>query len=79
MGQADLRQQYLDMLMEQVRSNRFPSPSMLDRIEKSVGDREAADQYVRSLIETLAQERFPSSGMLDRLAGLIDALDPVTP
>lgn len=76
MSEDTLRRQYVELLMDQVRSNRFPSPTMLDRIESAVGDREAAERYVRRLIETLGGERFPSPGMLDRLAGLIDALEP---
>ncbi|HWE57556.1 MAG TPA: hypothetical protein VG435_18770 [Acidimicrobiales bacterium] len=70
-----LRQQYFDMIMDQVRSNRFPSPTMLDRIEQSVGDRDAAEEYIRSLIDKLSDERFPSPVMLDRLSGLLDILD----
>jgi hypothetical protein len=71
----DLRQQYYEMIMDQVRSNRFPSPTMLDRIERSVGDRATAEEYIRSLIEKMGDERFPSPAMLDRVSGLIDILD----
>lgn len=72
---SSLRQQYYDMIMDQVRSSRFPSPTMLDRIEQSVEDRESAEEYIRSLIEKLSEERFPSPVMLDRLAGLLNILD----
>lgn len=72
---SSLRQQYYEMIMDQVRSSRFPSPTMLDRIERSVGDRATAEEYIRSLIQKMGEERFPSPGMLDRVSGLIDILD----
>ena len=75
MADTNLRQQYFEMIMDQVRSNRFPSPTMLDRIEGSVGDRASAEHYVQSLIDKLSEERFPSPVMLDRISQLLDHLD----
>ena len=75
MPTSRLRQAYLDVLMEQVRSCRFPSPTMMDRLEQTIGDREGAEEYVRTLIETIGDERYPSPMMLERVAGLLDVLD----
>ena len=75
MPTPDLRQAYLDILMEQVRSCRFPSPTMMDRLESTVRDRQAANDYVGALLDLLGEERYPSPQMLDRVAGLLDALD----
>ena len=75
MPTSDLRQAYLDMLMEQVRSCRFPSPTMMDRLEATIGDRRNAEEYVRALVDMMAEERFPSPMMLDRVAGLLNVLD----
>jgi hypothetical protein len=75
MASSDLRRAYLDVLMEQVRSPRYPSVGMLDRIEMAVADREAAEEYVQALIENIAMDRYPSPTMLDRVRGLLDALD----
>lgn len=70
------RDRYLEILLEQALSCRYPSPTMLDRIEQAVGDRASAQAYVSSLLDGVAAERFPSPTMLDRLSGLIDALEP---
>ena len=75
MPTRDLRSQFLDLIMDQVRSNRFPSTAMLDRIEQTVADRGAAEDYVRQLISTMSEERFPSPMLLERVAGLIEALE----
>lgn len=75
MPTSELRRVYYDMLMEQVYSCRFPSPTMMDRLERSVGDRETAEEYVMAVIHTMSQERFPSPPMLERVIGLIELLD----
>jgi hypothetical protein len=75
MAVTDLRRAYLDLLMEQIHSCDFPSPTMLDRIEQAVGDRESAEDYVHSLIEQIGGCKYPSPTMLDRVLGLIDQLD----
>lgn len=75
MPASELRQAYLDVLMEQVRSCRYPSPTMMDRLEQTIGDRENAAGYVRALIDMMGEEKYPSPMMLDRVAGLLDVLD----
>jgi hypothetical protein len=75
MPTSDLRQAYLDVLLEQVRSCRFASPTMMERLERTIGDRENAEAYVRTLIATMSEERFPSPQLLDRVAGLLDLLE----
>ncbi len=75
MPNSELRQAYVDLLMEQVRSCHFPSPTMMSRIEQAVADRASAEDYVRALLENLQSERFPSPMMLQRVSILIDQLD----
>ena len=75
MPKSELRQAYLDMLMEQVRSCRYPSPTMMDRLEQTIGDRKNAEGYVQALLDMLGEERYPSPMMLDRVAGLLRVFD----
>lgn len=75
MATTELRQAYFDILMEQVRSCRYPSPTMMDRLEEAVRDRASAEDYVNALLQTMSEERYPSPQLLDRVAGLIDVLD----
>lgn len=75
MPSTDLRATYIDLLMNQIESGRFPSPTMLDRIERSVGDRQTAERYVQRLMEQMADIQFPSPTLLERVSDLIDQLD----
>jgi hypothetical protein len=75
MASTDLRRAYMSMLMKQVTSCEFPSPTMLDRIEQAVRDRDSAEEYVQVLIDQVGDVRYPSPTMLDRLSGLLDQLD----
>ena len=70
-----LRDRFLDIVIGQMRDCRYPSPTILDRIEGAVGDRQAAEKYVSDLLDRIGAERFPSPQMLDRISGLLDALD----
>lgn len=75
MPTSELRQAYLDMLMEQVRDCRYPSPTMMDRLEEAIGDRTNAEEYVRTLIDRMGEQRHPSPMMLERVAGLLSVLE----
>lgn len=72
---GNLRQRYLEILMDQVRDCKYPSPTMMDRIESTVTDRESAEEYVHALVDLVAADRYPSLMLLDRVKGLIDALE----
>ena len=75
MPTSDLRRAYFDILMEQVRSARYPSPTMMDRLEKEVRDLGTAEEYVRILLDLMAEERFPSPMMLERMSQAISAIE----
>lgn len=47
--------------------HRFPSPTMLDRIEAELATVEEGMLYVRLLAAAIDAERYPSPWMLDRL------------
>lgn len=75
MPTGELRKAYFDVIMQQVRSCRFPSPTMLDRIEQSLADRRHAEQYAYALLDSIAGCDHPSPMMLDRAAALVDRLE----
>ncbi len=72
---SDLRRRSLQILMDRVAAERYPSTSMLDRVEAAVVDRQTAEEYVGLLLDGVESARYPSPTMLDRIQGLIDALD----
>jgi hypothetical protein len=75
MATSDLRMAYLDLLMNQVLSCKFPSPPMLDRLEAAIRDPETGEEYVRALIDLISEERFSSPAMLERVSALIYAIE----
>lgn len=71
----DLRRRTNQVLMNQVASARYPSPTMMDRIEASIEDRETATEYVSLLIDRIEQDDYPSMMLFDRVVGLIRILE----
>jgi len=66
---TSIRDDVLDLLLDKVEADRFPSPSMLDDIEKLLtpGRRQA---YADILMAKIRADRFPSRSMIQRLLRL---------
>ena len=71
----DLRSRYVQILFNQVSQGRYPSVTMLDRVELAIADRQTAADYVNLLLDTIEQDSYPSPTMLDRVRELINVLD----
>lgn len=71
----DMRSRYVDILLGQVRDCRYPSPTMMQRVERAVPDRDAAREYLAAVMDIVAAERFPSPRLLDHMGEILDALD----
>ena len=74
MAADDLRQRYERVLLSKLRDTKYPSATMLDRIEASITDRETAERYVNELIDRLEGDRYPSPPMIDRVRTLLGRL-----
>jgi hypothetical protein len=61
---------YLEILFEKVRTDRYPSGELMDRIEQSLASREQVDDYLDVLFEKVEDSRYPSRQLLDRIARL---------
>ena len=64
--QHDLRTQVLENLLERVRRDEYPSPTMLDMIEDLLRDDEV-DGYTGVLFAKLSDETYPSMDLYRRL------------
>lgn len=64
---------YLALLLDNVRSSRYPSHAMLDRIESAIADRRDAEAYVELLLEK-SRSQHPSLRMLDRAGRIVRLL-----
>jgi hypothetical protein len=67
--QYDVRQQLVDMLLNKVESDRFPSVTHMDLIEQLMGPDERAD-YVQVLLDKIRHDRHPSIPMMRRILAL---------
>jgi hypothetical protein len=61
------KDRYLELLFDKVRSDRYPSGNLLDRIEVQLRSHSEAEQYLELLYEKIENDRYPSGEMLDRI------------
>jgi len=64
---ATSQERLYEMLIERVRSDRYPSHQLLDRIEASLWTSEQVVEYVDMLLEKIDQSWYPSGQLLDRV------------
>lgn len=65
------QERYLEMLMERIRQDRFPSHQLLDRIEATFWTSEQVVDYVDLLLEKADEAWYPSGQLLDRIQRLL--------
>lgn len=61
------RDRYMEILLEKVRDDRYPSNDLMDRVEATIRTREEAAVYLDVLYEKLDGDKYPSKQMLDRV------------
>jgi hypothetical protein len=64
--QNDLHRQVLDLLLDKVRNDPYPSVTMLDLIEQRLRP-EDVDEYTEVLMDKVRADTFPSLDHLQRL------------
>lgn len=64
-----IRQALLAVLMDKIRGDRFPSPSMMNMVEQGMDEEQLLD-YAEILLDKLQGDRYPSPDMIKRLANL---------
>lgn len=65
----DARQRLVDLLLEKVGDDPFPSTTMMDLLEELLAP-EDRDAYAAVLMEKVRQDPFPSVPMMRRLLAL---------
>ena len=75
MDGSTLRQQLLDRLLEQIKEDRFPSVTMMNRVESGLRTPEQLEEYAQVLLEKIESSRYPSIPMLDRFEAVLDRVD----
>ena len=76
MEAASAHDRYIELLLERVRDDRYPSGELMDRLEAGIARPEHAQQYFELLMEKAGESRFPSKQMLDRIERLAPGRRP---
>jgi hypothetical protein len=66
-----IQQAYFDVLMKRVRTDRYPSHQLMNRIEAALATSEQVAAYVAMLIEKVDETWYPSGQMLDRIQRML--------
>jgi hypothetical protein len=76
MANQSPHQMYVQMLMERVKQDNYPSSSDLDRIERSMTTGSELGEYFELLFENMSRSRWPSSQIMNRVERLLDQIPP---
>ena len=68
---ATQQERLYEILMERVRSDRYPSKQLLDRIEASMWTTEQYVEFVDFLLDKIDESWYPSQQLLDRVQRLM--------
>lgn len=71
MNGDELREQYMERLLDRITQGRYPSKELLDRAENLAFTREQAERLVGYLIATVEASRYPSHQLMDRIERIL--------
>jgi hypothetical protein len=68
---ASEQERYYEFLMERVRTDRYPSSQLLDRIEAAIWTPDQVKGYVDMLLEKLDESWYPSGQLMNRVQRML--------
>ena len=71
MDGQELRDKYMDVLLDRITEARYPSRELLDRAENLAYTREQAERLVAYLIRTVDGVKYPSHELMDRVERIL--------
>jgi hypothetical protein len=71
MNGEQLRDAYIDALLDRVTGVQYPSHELIERAENLVYKREQAERLVTYLISTVDDVRYPSHQIMDRVERIL--------
>ena len=71
MDGQQLRDEYMETLLQRIVEARYPSKELLDRAEALTYTREQAETLVAYLIEAVERSRYPSHQLMDRIERIL--------
>jgi hypothetical protein len=73
MNGENLRDEYIEALLDRITSVRYPSHELIGRAENVVYKREQAERLVQYLISTVDDVQYPSHQIMDRIERILFA------
>lgn len=73
MAGSSLRDAYVELLLDRVRQDSFPSLDHLDRIEACVQSRDQLREYAEMLLGRASAVSYPSADILNRIERILQA------
>jgi len=61
------RDRYLELLLERISEDKFPSGELMDRVEAAFSKPEHLAAYLDVLLDKVDESHYPSKQMLDRI------------
>jgi hypothetical protein len=75
MTRDEARAWYAQMLMDKIRTDRYPSSNHMDMVEAVLPQLpQLTPDYMDVLLEKVADDQFPSTDMLKRIAAVAETL-----
>lgn len=68
---ASTQEHYYELLMQRVRTDRYPSHQLLDRIEAALWTPDQVTEYVEMLIQKIDETWYPSGQLLNRVQRML--------
>jgi hypothetical protein len=75
MKASELRARLTKNLLDDIGEERFPSVTMMNRLEGQLADAGALADYAEILVEKVESTRFPSISMLNRIEAVVARLE----
>jgi hypothetical protein len=71
MDGQDLREKYMEALLDRITEARYPSHELIERAENLAFTKEQAERLVAYLIRTIEGVRYPSHQLMDRVERIL--------
>ena len=74
MADQNLRERYVQILLDRIRAEPYPSIAQMDLLEATVTSPEQLAEYLEALMEKVETTRFPSLTMMRRIQRIASQL-----
>jgi hypothetical protein len=66
-----IRERFVDLLLERVKSDPYPSRMHMDMLEASLNQPDQLVEYLEALMQKVENTRFPSHAMMERIQRIV--------